>query len=416
MNYLKLRKGKLFLTACLLLICFSCKKDRQSLQNAEELSSKTEKISLTLASQVATTFMQSIQSRSNAQGKQLSVKSSGNASFEKEISSTRVIQEKKGHDLFYIVNFKPSGFAIISATKKHEPILAYSASGNFDYEKAEYGVKDWLAGMSNKIDYLITKDIKPDSLSLASWKVYAPAKEITTNDAPDPDHEITVPGPTVYKNYGPLLKTLWSQGDGYNDGIPSSYGCASNMNGKPPIGCVATAMGQIMNFWKFPSNFDWNNMSNQSGYGAIPGLLYNVATAVNMNFACSGSGSNMTNATNAFRNFGFKNVQLNSYNEVQIIYDLESNKPVMLGGSDPNQTAGHAWVCDGYQQTIYEWIHNPNTPYQNIDHVYSTAMFHMNWGWGSEYYNGYYASYNFNSAAGNWNQNVQMITSLYPIY
>ena len=66
---------------------------------------------------------------------------------------------------------------------------------------------------------------------------------------------------TTTEKKPPLMKTLWRQSIGYNDFVTTicSYGR------RAPVGCVATAVGQIMAFHKSPATFkgrkmDWDKM------------------------------------------------------------------------------------------------------------------------------------------------------------
>ena len=88
---------------------------------------------------------------------------------------------------------------------------------------------------------------------------------------------------STYPNF--LLTTLWGQSqandwaciDAYNFFVSPTgnacIGCGSNNDNRCPTGCVATAMGQVMNYWKFADGdnyfggsndafFDWWNMKN----------------------------------------------------------------------------------------------------------------------------------------------------------
>ncbi len=65
-----------------------------------------------------------------------------------------------------------------------------------------------------------------------------------------------VASPEVFgETWGPLLTTNWHQGDHYNRKCPlispgSSSRCA--------VGCVATAMGQIINMWNYPASVSFS--------------------------------------------------------------------------------------------------------------------------------------------------------------
>ncbi|MHC8948523.1 C10 family peptidase [Sphingobacterium hungaricum] len=378
------------------------KKNSEFLQEETKVVDQEESISLETAKELAISYSDRV--FENVLNKEASAVISTNENIKNTEIANNVTSNR---NLFYVINLNPSGFVIVSATNKIEPILAYSETGYFDLKNAMYGVKDWIDGISDKINYYIEMDVEPDSTTIKEWD------NITTFSAPPNDEEIIVVGPTIHELQGPYLTTSWGQGVGYNDAIPGNYGCVLYSNGKPPIGCVATAIGQIINYWRYPSTFDWNNMPSTGGGGAIPNLLYTIAEMVDMSYSCSGSGATSSSARNAFVTLGYTSSSLSTYNENTVAQQLNNKKPVMLFGTDSSIGAGHAWVCDGYKRDVYTLIHNPNTIYEYETYTYGYYYFYMNWGWGSELYNGYYRSYQFNTSNGKFNDNVYMISNIY---
>lgn len=191
----------------------------------------------------------------------------------------------------------------------------------------------------------------------------------------------------------PICKTKWNQGAPYNNDCPTDAG------GKTVTGCVATAMAQVLRVYEYPTQcvggefsyewkngaktlslnyddiaFDWSKMADtySSGDNAteVAKLMYAVGVASEMNYSSSASGtSGMKMAAGLARNFDFDNtlsyVQREWYTLSewqQMIYDvLATGKPVYYDGANPDNSAGHAFVVDGYQ---------------------SNGLFHLNWGWG----------------------------------
>ena len=80
-------------------------------------------------------------------------------------------------------------------------------------------------------------------------------------------------------------------------------------------------------------------------------------------------------------------------NHELVVNELNHGRPVYMRGGWADYFlgifdyygGGHAWVCDGYQKTVY------------ITH--STLYFHMNWGWIGKS-NGWFAFNNFNPTYG----------------
>jgi len=56
----------------------------------------------------------------------------------KDISSIRAIYADQAEPVFYIVNYNPSGFVIISGDRRIKPVLAYSEQNNFLFEDEFY--------------------------------------------------------------------------------------------------------------------------------------------------------------------------------------------------------------------------------------------------------------------------------------
>lgn len=193
----------------------------------------------------------------------------------------------------------------------------------------------------------------------------------------------------------PLLGSIkWNQNAPYNNLCPP--GC--------PVGCVATAMAQIMYYWKYPEHgfgshqykwgsqylsadfentyYDWDNMrssasgnSSQATKDAVAELSYHCGVSVDMNYEAKGSGSYEFNVPRALvQYFGYNPLISCQYRDCytflewnELLYnELVEQRPILFCGQSPE--GGHAFVLDGYQGNGY---------------------YHVNWGWGGSY-NGYF--------------------------
>lgn len=210
---------------------------------------------------------------------------------------------------------------------------------------------------------------------------------------------------TLEDSVGPILGAIaFDQETPYNDKCPIIN------SGRAVTGCVATAMAEIMTFWKYPavgvgtttytgSNgaqtynfadhpFDWDHIlptytrgnytSTQAN--AISELMLACGASVNMNYSAEGSGAASEKAFTALRDyFGYDS-------SIEYLHDAEDNiiqtvwvavlksefnagRPVYYAGS--TQRDGHAFCMDGYKTDG------------------STVWFHVNWGWNGAY-NGWY--------------------------
>ena len=133
----------------------------------------------------------------------------------------------------------------------------------------------------------------------------------------------------------PLIKTLWGQSRGYNDKVSMQCG-----NNKAPVGCVATALGQLIAYHKKPAVFKgrtmhWDDMtkvdagamfssidnyrvgSNPTAVEDIQHLLAHLGDSdlLAMNYKCDGSGS--SRALEALHTLGYNSSLSVSYNANQ---------------------------------------------------------------------------------------------------
>jgi len=208
-----------------------------------------------------------------------------------------------------------------------------------------------------------------------------------------------------------LLETRWNQGCGYNDWLADS--CNNFFCNRPPVGCVATAMAQILKYHAdngWDGNYilangtdspfiNWENMPltgvNVNNNGHIPLLMLHLGQMLDMIYSCDGSGAYSSDAQTSFiNNFSFSNATLkviNSASDYNVVFaDIFNDLPVYMSGRKEVtellendeiriRYPGHAWVADGYSQ-LYRCGEG------FIDNQFEL---HMNWGWGG-FGDGYY--------------------------
>jgi hypothetical protein len=318
-----------------------------------------------------------------------------------------------GQPGMYICNYAQGGYAIIAADRRLRPILAFSEHGVLPAHKVltqqdlPDGLLSWLANIKE-----IAVDLRRNSAvntptpdAIAGWRDMVDAPTLppaTPNSIPQasksssastpsfraPD-ETGTPPPSSSTQRGPLLQTTWGQGRGYNDFTPA--GSLAYNNYHCPTGCVATAMAQVMYYWRYPANaFYWAGM--QPSYGTPPTaqLMSACGQAVETDYHDDrGSAYDYKVADKLKTLFGYGSADFISnqdpslYNNVK--NDINNNRPVLLGGfSDTTfgfgSGSGHSWVCDGYIQSYIEGN--------------GYLSFHMNWGWSGDY-NSWYAYNNW---------------------
>jgi hypothetical protein len=292
---------------------------------------------------------------------------------------------KTDHQLLYAFNVEGGGFVIVSGDDRTVPVLGYSDTGQLEPDNMPDNMRAWLEGYAAEIARLGTR--APQD-----------AQNVTRRHV----------GSHSTAEIAPLLKTAWYQGNPYNMLCPDFY--FGELPAKSATGCVATAMAQVMKYHEWPkaataaipgyiakknnidltaglppTTFDWANMLDsypEEGAAeaqnlAVATLMVYCGYSVEMNYGDS-SGAETYKVANALKSFFDYNSTTRSVSRsyyssdkwADLIYhELANQRPVVYAGTSPS--AGHAFVCDGYQ-------------YES-----NTDLFHINWGWNGRD-NGYF--------------------------
>ncbi|MBR4830029.1 MAG: C10 family peptidase [Muribaculaceae bacterium] len=197
----------------------------------------------------------------------------------------------------------------------------------------------------------------------------------------------------------PMLTCTWNQKEPYNNECPMMYGkrCYT--------GCVATAMAQVMHYWKYPlvapavpaytytttltnqvpellgTTFDWDNMLDDysdndytsAQANAVATLMRYCGQAAKMRYGIDGSSAFLLDQLDGMKLMGYYSGATleNRYYfdddtwDEMVRSDLMNARPVLYSGG--GSETGHAFVIDG------------------CDGI----LFHVNWGWGGDC-DGYY--------------------------
>ncbi|MDD3739865.1 MAG: C10 family peptidase [Bacteroidales bacterium] len=299
-----------------------------------------------------------------------------------QIEKETVIISKSGKDCIYAINFKDEGYILVSADNRTYPVLAYSFEDEFDLENIAPATRLWIDKYLEQFDLIESNYVESTDMIKSAWETYYNNDIVNTKST---------------KGVSELLTTRWNQNYPYN------YYCPFHPLGpgdRVYAGCVATAMAQIMKFWNYPetgrgthdyfwgdyytidfgaTTYHWDSMTNSINTlsrNSIAELIFHCAVSVDMDFGPDGSGSSITNSFFALKqNFRYRaGVYELDKSDVEdsewkffLREDLDKGHPILYRGTD-DYGNGHAFVCDGYQDTSY---------------------FHFNWGWGGAS-NGYY--------------------------
>jgi predicted outer membrane repeat protein len=313
--------------------------------------------------------------------------------------------------VYYVFNFSPQGWSIISADDVVYPVIGYSESGLYDPNVSNQppAFTAWMGNVAAEIADAAARDLKGRPEAVEAWKQLSVAPD---NFVPDLGELATA------QSVLPLIQSTWGQGwdedwppydnDSYNQYCPYIYTfvvCRDYC----PTGCVATAMAQIMRYWQWPpfgrgwngynpphpdfgwremdfsrQDYDWSysSMPLDGPSTAIARLMRDIGVAVEMDYTPSVSLALMTDAADAFGEyFRYKDP---SYEEREsdanawvskLKEELAASRPILYGAID-GEAGGHAFICDGYFR-----FPGPPFPFD---------AFHFNWGWDGNY-DGYFA-------------------------
>ena len=306
----------------------------------------------------------------------------------------------------YAYNMEGGGYVIASGDQRTLPVLGYSTTGSIDWEQMPDNMRSWLKQYDEAI------------ATLGSCKDFCDGEQTTT---------LYGQGTTKARQsrraermaVEPLIKTHWDQEDPYWNQVPTYQGVIPALQGKQClVGCVATAMAQLMNYWQWPNTvpngvpdydyndqyngitktwhigalpptwFDWDNMADDYGYydleigkyirletteaqdKAVATLMRYCGQSLKMMYGpaeLGGSAAATANIPNALIDyFDYNTPQFIKHVNVpdieeweEIIYsELAAGRPMAYCGQ--SDSGGHSFVCDGYD---------------------GNGLFHINWGW-----------------------------------
>lgn len=412
-----MKKLKLHIRLLLMLIsllALSCQDENENFQPQEQQIDNF--VSQELARQISNNviFKNKELKNNNLLGKSSSIK---------KVDNVFPVIDENEKIIFYIINYQKGGFIILSADKRSIPILAFSESESFDISSDSYpsGLVQWLDMTKEGIKYFRTNNVKQSKEIEEEWETFNQPRIIDQEESDVQTRMVDPDDPNVcedeFEQVGPLLTTIWAQGCGYNDYMPTldcnEYPCY--YNNRASAGCVPIAIAQVMKFYNYPTSYNWENMPDNNGTITTASLIYDIHNSISgISYKCKSTGVDHDyNVASVFTNhFNYSTASNSGYNTETLKQQLRWNRPVILsGGTDDgwwifhNYDDGHMWVCDGFRR-IFNWS-------EDCTIGWGYLYLHMNWGWGG-YENGWYAFNNFNPDNYTFNYGVKMVYNIKP--
>ena len=280
---------------------------------------------------------------------------------------------EEGDTCYYVVQFEPAGYALISADDRVQPLISYSTTERFQLEEAPEPMSLWLKNRAVEIKE--AKSTLHHAKRHVGWQ---------TNLLRSGNQTEKIPW---------LIKVGWDQRSPYN-----KY-CPVTRDGKKTlVGCGAVAMGQAMTVFRHPVRpkrslrysvdnvgvvevkfdkepaYDWDKIiSGSDNNDEAARLLYHCGVSARTRYGVSSSSSAIVDMIEAlshkfsyisdslvFRdgNYDDSNEGLNDI----FLKELKLGCPIFYFActSIPGRR-GHLFNIDGYD---------------------GVNAFHFNWGWG----------------------------------
>lgn len=279
-------------------------------------------------------------------------------------------------------NANSKGFTIVSGDDRLPEIVGYSSQGSYDENNLPEGFVSFMKAYQNLYNKVNLGDAEAlkNLAEIKAWRNKKNASAASTSAV------------------APLLGNIeWDQTSPYNNMCPKydSVHVAAT-------GCVATAMAQVMAYYKYPKQlkadipgyvnrwngipmeiptitqeegiYDWDNMlpkynkeanATQQQKNAVAKLMYHCGAAVRMSYGPE-SGAAVSSSKLA-KYFGYdadlmmdlsrSSFTLDKWMQI-IDTELAAGRPVLYGGQSSEN--GHQFICDGKDEN---------------------GLYHINWGW-----------------------------------
>ena len=280
-----------------------------------------------------------------------------NSAVKKTSRKTPQLKLANDRDEFYVFNDEANGgYVVISGDVRMPEVLGYSYEGRFDGNSIPCNMQAWLEDYAKQIDFLRT----------------------------NPNTRVTKRTNTSRENISPML-TCW-----FHQGYPYNNKCAIVNGERLLTGCSATALAQVMYYYKWPkqttdiipgnltrsgidipiTEIDWDNvLGSYKDEGATDESEEQIEAISSLMQLCVEITASSADKYKAlYKCFGYDDAMELVYRDgfdtdswEDLIYnELENKRPVLYNGYPKDDYTGHAFVIDGYEN----------------------SYFHVNWGWG----------------------------------
>lgn len=324
-------------------------------------------------------------------------------------------KEYLGQPTWYVFQFT-KGFVIVAADDNVNPILGFSFEGTIEDGDINNLQNPFVRRFSFYDRQIVHGIREKKSVRPGKQKEWKDIEDLTFSKKPKDS-----------KDVNNIMTSKWHQGYPFNMNCPEGS----------PVGCVATAMSQIMYFHRGPSagvgSFSYtDNDGDLTGYHSvdfasqtydyelikdcdygsafdteakkaeIAKISYHCAVSAWTYFESDSSGAYISDALDGYVDYwGFSTAAAytyhgtitdSSYFSSTIKSDIDNNRPIQWGGSG---TFDHSFVISGYY---------------NLSQ--GGYWYYINWGWGGSY-DGWYRINDLTTGDSEFSMYQESINALY---
>ncbi|MCP3871957.1 MAG: hypothetical protein GY699_02235 [Desulfobacteraceae bacterium] len=307
--------------------------------------------------------------------------------------------DQQNTPLAFHVDLSPKGYLIISGNDLISPVIAFSAMSNLNLlDHPDNAFRTLLFGDLEHCHRALAEIVSKESTIRTSKKNTGSKNQLLWQKllAQEISSDNLIPkeagdSPLI----GPLMTTSWNQNRHYNELCPLDSHASSHYNGRMPTGCVATAGGQLMKYYNWPTQgtgshsyfdeteelaasfsdpYDWSAMLDtydpwgeepQEAVDAVSELLYELGVSIEMNYDPAGSSASMGDLNSSLTShFYYETGSFIYRSDDEAAFDAAVYNNIIAQRVVVTTYPGHAIVVDGLDQEEGE------------------DFYHINYGWG----------------------------------
>lgn len=316
---------------------------------------------------------------------------------------SEIAKDQQNNPLAFHVNLSPKGYLIISGNDLIFPVITFSAKSDLNLlDHPDNAFRTLLLGDLDQcrraLAEIVSKGVaggtpqnNTGSKNQLLWQ-----KLLTQENSLE---NLIVKAASDSPLIGPFMTTTWNQNRHYNALCPTDSQASTYYYGRMPTGCVATAGGQLMKYYNWPTRgtgshsyfdeiegvdtflaagfsdpYDWAAMldaynpwyeESQENVDAVSELLYELGVAIEINYDHNGSSASIVDLNSSLNShFYYEAGSFINRSDDEAAFDAAVRNNIIAQQVVVTTYPGHAVVVDG------------------LDEEDGEGYYHINYGWG----------------------------------